>query len=396
MPMYHLFIILLLAAASAAQGSTETNPDSFQQRYLQCLVMKDDIGRLRCYDELGDPAAKAAAHSADDTDEVIVAYSRAADPNRQRRVNELDDLQKRERSGMLQSDDPNYFVYTSPVNDDIDDEHHAEFYLSIKYPLVERKFHQWQDQFAAMDNSSGRLFNAITPDRLLLHYNGLYDFYAINNDRYDSAPVISRRQNPGISVEYDFAHGKDTLRLGWFHESNGQQMEEDEIDRLDQLWTTYGEDHALAEVSRGWDYAMLRWQSTSQLFVDTLEDSWLKYNVEMRHFCDCQAFGFQDGREDDIWWEPGNNLQISDFDGLRTMVEGSLWKTERGRVAFDTRLELKTGLYHSTGQYLSGKLSLGARFNNLRTTLFYFDGYGKDLSTYHLRSRYVGIGLELR
>ena len=81
-------------------------------------------------------------------------------------------------------------------------------------------------------------------------------------------------------------------------------MEEDEIDRLDQLWATYGEDHALAEVSRGWDYAMLRWQSTSQLFVDTLEDSWLKYNVEMRHFCDCQAFGFQDGREDNIWWEP--------------------------------------------------------------------------------------------
>jgi len=394
--MYYLFIILLLAAASVAQGSTLANPGSFQQRYLECLSMKDDIGRLRCYDELGEPAANVAAHSADDTEEVIVASSRAADPNRQRRVNELDDLQKRERSGMLQSDDPNYFVYTSPVNDDIDDEHHAEFYLSIKYPLVERKFHQWQDQFASMDNSSGRLFNAITPDRLLLHYNGLYDFYAINNDRYDSAPVISRRQNPGISFEYDFAHGKDTLRLGWFHESNGQQMEEDEINRLDQLWTTYGEDHALAEVSRGWDYAMLRWQSTSQLFVDTLEEIWLKYNVEMRHFCDCQAFGFQDGREDNIWWEPENNAQIADFDGLRGMVEGSLWKTKRGRAAFDARLEFKTGLYHSTGQYLSGKLSLGARFNNVRTTLFYFDGYGKDLSTYHLRSRYVGIGLELR
>ena len=128
--MYYLFIILLLAAASVAQGSTLANPGSFQQRYLECLSMKDDIGRLRCYDELGEPAANVAAHSADDTDEVIVASSKAADPNRQRRVNELDDLQKRERSGMLQSDDPNYFVYTSPVNDDIDDEHHAEFYLT--------------------------------------------------------------------------------------------------------------------------------------------------------------------------------------------------------------------------------------------------------------------------
>ena len=92
----------------------------------------------------------------------------------------------------------------------------------------------------------------------------------------------------------------------------------------------------------------------------------------------------------------GNNLQITDFEGLRGMVEGSLWKSKRGRAAFDARLELKTGLYHSTGQYVSGKFSLGARFNNLRTTLFYFDGYGKDLSTYHLRTKYVGFGLELR
>ncbi len=155
-------------------------------------------------------------------------------------------------------------------------------------------------------------------------------------------------------------------------------------------------DHALAEVSRGWDYGLLRWQSTSQLFVNTLEDTWLNYNVEFRYFCDCQGFGFQDGREDAIWWEPGNDLRISDFDGLRAMVEGSLWKYRRGRVAFDARLELKSGLYHSFGEYLSGKLSLGARFNNLRTTLFYFDGYGKDLSTYHLRSKYIGLGLEIR
>ena len=377
--MYQLIIAAVLASAiSTAQAGARNSPDSFQQRFSDCQQLKDDIARLRCYDAL---AGFADVET---------------DTGRQRRVDELDDLVKRERSGMLQSDDPNYFVYTNPIDDDIDDEHHAEFYLSIKYPLAERKFGDWQDAFKSMDSGTGRFLNAAVPDRLLLHYNGLYDFYAINSDRYDSAPVISRRQNPGISVEYDFAHGRDTLRLGWFHESNGQQMEADEIDRLQQLWTNYGEDHALAEVSRGWDYAMLRWQSTSELFVDTLEDSWLKYNVEMRYFCDCQGFGFQDGREDDIWWEPGNNVQITDFDGLRGMVEGSLWKSKRGRAAVDARLELKTGLYHSTGQYLSGKFSLGARFNNLRTTLFYFDGYGKDLSTYHLRTKYVGFGLELR
>ena len=377
--MYQLIIAAVLASAvSTAQASARNSPDSFQQRFSDCQQLKDDIARLRCYDALRGVAATET------------------DPGRQRRVDKLDDLVKRERSGMLQSDDPNYFVYTNPIDDDIDDEHHAEFYLSIKYPLAERKFDDWQDDFKAMDSGTGRFLNAAVPDRLLLHYNGLYDFYAINSDRYDSAPVISRRQNPGISVEYDFAHGRDTLRLGWFHESNGQQMEADEIDRLEQLWAKYGGDHDLREVSRGWDYAMLPWPRNSELFVGALADSWLKYNVEMRYFCDCQGFGFQDGREDDIWWEPGNNVQITDFDGLRGMVEGSLWKSKRGRAAFDARLELKTGLYHSTGQYLSGKFSLGARFNNLRTTLFYFDGYGKDLSTYHLRTKYVGFGLELR
>ncbi|NCF17924.1 MAG: hypothetical protein GWP63_06750 [Haliea sp.] len=372
-----LATLLLFAAAHAAQGKNKNELEDFQNQYMMCQQMTDDIGRLRCYDDLA-------------------IAPEALDPNRKRRVDELDDLARRERSGMLQSDDPNYFVYTNPIDDNIDDEHHAEFYLSIRYPLAERKFHDWQDDAKSLDTGVGRFLNAAIPDRLYLHYNGLYDFYALDSDRYDSAPVISRRQNPGISVEYDFAHGKDTLRLGWFHESNGQQMEADEIDRLDQLWSLHGEDHALAEVSRGWDYALLRWQSNSQMFVDTLEDTWLKYNVEMRYFCDCQGFGFQDGREDDIWWEPGNNVQISDFDGLRGMVEGSLWKNRRGNLAFDARLELKTGLYHSPGQYLSGKFSLGARFNNLRTTLFYFDGYGKDLSTYHLRSKYVGFGLELR
>ena len=60
------------------------------------------------------------------------------------------------------------------------------------------------------------------------------------------------------------------------------------------------------------------------------------------------------------------------------------------------RLELKTGLEHSMGEYLSGRLTLGAQFDNLRFALFYFNGYGRDPATYHLRTEYAGLGLELR
>ena len=124
--MYPLIIATLLASTvSMAQASASNDSPGFQQRFNGCQELKDDIARLRCYDALA------------------VAGTGQKDPNRQRRVDELDDLVKRERSGMLQSDDPNYFVYTNPIDDDINDEHHAEFYLSIKYPLVERTVWPW-------------------------------------------------------------------------------------------------------------------------------------------------------------------------------------------------------------------------------------------------------------
>ncbi len=396
----HLAVILFTAGifttAPPALADADSADQALQQQYLNCLKISNDVNRLRCYDHLLLPETNQATDSPTLEEETIAAIITASDPSRERRIAAIDNLVRHKKHGMLQADDANYFAYTTPVKDNIGDEHHAQFYLSIKYPLAERTFDRWQDKLNEKESPVGRLLNAMIPDRMNFHYNGLYDFYVLDGVRYDSSPVISRRQNPGISFEYDFAHGKDTLRLSWFHESNGQQMGPDESARFGVLRGKFGDDYALAQVSRGWDYAQVRWQSSSQLFIDYLQDQWLTYNVEARMFCSCQGFGFDKGREDQIWWEPGNSSDITDFDGLRGMVEGSLWKSRDDEIGIDARLEVKTGLYHSFGENVSGRISLGARIKNLRTTVFYFDGYGRDPSTYHLRTRYAGIGLELR
>jgi len=383
--------ITLLLLAGIAGGANAGA--SFQRAFAECQAEDDSIARLRCYDALTPPATDDQQALEDETVPPMPDIDRE---QRALRIARLEALSRREERGALTSDDPNYLVYAVPVDDNIGDEAHYEFFVSLKYPLVDDWFGNRQDDFRRWENVYGRFFNGITPDRLLVHYNGLWDFYAAQSNRFDSAPIISRAQNPGISVEYDFASGHNQLRLGWFHESNGQTLEENDLASFERLRREGGDDFALSRVSRGWDYALLRWSGDALRYEDPLLQPWINYRVEMRYYCDCQGFGFVGSREDDIWWEEGNDARITDFDGLRGMVEGSLWRSPETSLHINARLELRTGLEHSTGQYWTGKLSLGAEWENLSATLFYFDGYGRDPSTYHLRTRYAGLGVELR
>lgn len=386
-----LFVLLsfLSGVVSAASGDS-----TFQASYLDCRNKGKEVARLRCYDALVRHDSLKERSGEQIVEEQLTAKGKEEEKRRELRISRLESLSRREERGMLTTDDPNYIVYASPIDDNLGDESHTEFYLSLKYPLVDDWFSDLQKSFSGSDGNLGRFFNSVTPDRLLLHYNGLYDFYATDSDRYDSAPIISRRQNPGVSFEYDFGHGKKALRVGWFHESNGQQLEENNIDRFEEFRMESGDDFALAKVSRGWDYAQIRWASNSLRFADPLSQDWFNYQVEMRFYCDCQGFGFIGGREDSIWWEDGNDAKISDFDGLRGSIDGSFWKNSS--LSLDAKIDLVTGLEHSFGQYLSGRLTLGAKWDNVSLTLFYFDGYGRDPSTYHIRTQYAGMGFELR
>ena len=64
---------------------------------------------------------------------------------------------------------------------------------------------------------------------------------------------------------------------------------------------------------------------------------------------------------------------------------------------FSARLELKTGIADADSlKNLTGRITLTKQIEGIPFSLFYFDGYGKELSTYHLRTQYAGIGLEFR
>lgn len=268
----------------------------------------------------------------------------------------------------LQSEDPNYFVFAHPIdNGELDgDEPHIEFYLSIMYPFNLPENDRWWQ-----------------PDHILAIYNGLYDFYIIPGERYDSAPILSRRQNPGATLEWDIAE-KSAFRFGYFHESNGQTIDgEDGAAAVATEVLQGGEEYALSQVSRGWDYVNARYGHTGG-------DRWRwTAQVELRQFLHRQGFGSA-ATEDEIFWDPSNGAKIQDYDGLRLMFE------QRTPIPGDVglRLELKTGT--ADGEALGnfgGKVSLNW-WNCM--TLFYFNGYGKEPSSYHLRTEYIGFGLEFR
>ncbi len=374
-----LFFLLLICGTVDAKTASEM----LGKAYMDCRLLLSSHQRLACYDNLVEQ------------DQVVTFI--AANPE-QIAVNHE---QRAQKPGFLTSDDPNYFVYASPMSDDLDDEAHIEFYLSLKYPLVENFFQQRKYNVDS-DGKPGATRHWM-PDRLYAVYNGLFDFYALDSERYTSSPVISRRQNPGLTLEWDLGNPRDKLRVGWFHESNGQTLDRDRslpagqpdssLEELLEDFQDRGKDFGLARVSRGWDYASFRFERRKHhRLVEDQDDSWYRVQAEYRLFCNCQ--GLTEDREDSIWWDQGNNSRIEDYDGLRLMGERAIGF---GSTHLLTRLEYKSGVrdIDALGNS-SWKLSLGYKLGNTRWTAFYFNGYGKEPSTYHLRTEYWGLGLELR
>ncbi len=307
--------------------------------------------------------------------------------------------------GKLQSDDPNYIVYASSSDDDtLAADAHVEFLLSLRYPLVEAWFER---RHAQLDQHYARYI----PNRLLLIYNGLYDFYVFEGDRYESAPIVSRRQNPGLVLEWDLkrnttADNYRTLRLGWFHESNGQSLDDEDGDGATLFAREVAEadeEFALSQVSRGWDYLSVRFANgpagVADGELDPYRSGWWKLQAEMRVYCDCQGFGFISGREDDVFWESVDEQpKIQDFDGLRVAFERSFsagWLGTDNYFVGRAQLQAGTSDWDSLAT-ISSRLSLGFALGQTRLVGFYHNGYGKDLSTYHIRTNYFGLGLELR
>ncbi|OUX38763.1 MAG: hypothetical protein CBE26_00620 [Kiritimatiellaceae bacterium TMED266] len=105
---------------------------------------------------------------------------------------------------------------------------------------------------------------------------------------------------------------------------------------------------------------------------------------------------FRSDREDKLFWlPPTENTTIADYDGLRFMYE--MHSLDNHLYGFSVRIELKTGTASTDAiQNLTTRVTLLNRIFGIPFSAFYFDGYGKEPSTYHLRTQYAGIGLEFR
>jgi hypothetical protein len=386
--------VLVAAAIYSLSGTLQAAAtDPFIEEYSKCRLQPDE-DRLACFDALQALLEETTATS-DHQPEPLCESCESTE------------------SDFLSSDDPNYFVYTAPGSKELGDEGHAEFYLSLKYPLLQDKFENLKKSWLTHDNRLHKAVAPLIPSRFLFIYNGQYDFYVLESSRYESSPIISRRQNPGMAFEYDFPeldNGK--LRVAWMHESNGQQLGPEDGERpIDSGYTedleTFeknladeGLDYALTEVSRGWDYAQFRWQSSANNQLADFQPGWYRWQLDYRLYCNCQGFGTS-AREDAIWWDENDDSEIHDYDGLRAMAEFNYIPfTDVDLKLFDerilTRVELQAGTRDSFLRNMGGKISLGMQFGNTRLTAFYFNGYGREPASYHLRTEYAGVGVELR
>jgi hypothetical protein len=291
----------------------------------------------------------------------------------------------------LSAEDPNFFGYAIPYQDDeLDDEEHLEFYISIKSPLF-TKPDVWPKGFRWVDSVDA---GGWIPHRTVFIYNGLYDFY-LGSDRYPSSPIISRQQNPGAAFEWD-GPKRTQWRLGYFHESNGQSVSTS--NEYAEAEAEYGEEYAHSQVSRGWDYANLRFLFDSNPGRSNHTSFWWRYSLEYRRHFDFQGFGSMD-KEDEIFWEPVDEQpEIDDYDGLRAMLEYT-YDRGNGNIlnGIMGRIEAKTGVADMDAlENYTGKYTLNLKFWSTWISAFYFDGYGKEPSTYHRKTQYFGVGIELR
>jgi outer membrane phospholipase A len=209
--------------------------------------------------------------------------------------------------------------------------------------------------------------------------------------------VISRRQNPGLFIETGPANDRTDdsqsgwrLRLGYFHESNGQS-----VDTIEAYQAT---DFADDYVSRGWDYILLSGRHQTQRSASNHR---FLAQAGLRLFLPLQMFSTD--REDDIFWQDvSDQPNVNDYNGLHASLAYD-WLTDSACDAdqLHARLGLRTGNRHlnELADDLSLTAELGWTINHgdFRAPIYlrYVNGYGIDIAHYHQRDHYIGLGVQL-
>ncbi|WP_448566534.1 hypothetical protein [Thalassotalea ganghwensis] len=342
--------------------------------------------------------------------------------------------QKCQEEGMyfrcLSGFEPSYFGYVGRDDAHLDGSH-LEFKVSMKYPL-----------WGGLDDYGSDQISDLRSSAVYFAYTGLYDFYF--GSRY-SAPVISRRQNPGVFYQYQYENkpsGYQYFSLGYFHESNGQEIDREQMfdnkvqDLLLRNCTDKGDDcltdpfqqkraRAMATdyLSRGWDYLRASTKYTITHRRDLLGRR-LAIQTDIyfsaRVYFNWQGLGFVEGREENIDWLPeidNSREQIYDFNTYELTLSRKLNSlnckpatSNRCSTSESRDMQGKDWLdYLADTTDWSVTLITGKDLNHLSyrldithhlagqfpLKLMYFNGYGENISTYQRKSHYWMLGIEL-
>jgi len=337
--------------------------------------------------------------------------------------------EKCQPSGMffrcLSGYEPSYFGFVGRDENHIDGSH-LEFNVSVKYPLWGSTVNLGS-QGKEDKRSQGVYFS----------YTGKYDFYF--GSRY-SAPVISRKQNPGAFYKYEYDSRKSGFKnvtFGYFHESNGQEIDSEDLynnkvgELLDKICRGDKSEGCLTNqrhqqeaqamatdyISRGWDYlaasskySLLHRRDLFGRRIAVQTDFYLT----ARAYFNWQGLGAVKGREENLDWlegidNPGekiydyNTFQLTinrtlDTGGCESIPNNQCSRTGKNWLDdfasnTDWSVTLITGnkLNHLTYKlefihYIAGQFPL---------KLMYFNGYGENISTYQQKSSYWMIGVDL-
>jgi outer membrane phospholipase A len=225
-------------------------------------------------------------------------------------------------------------------------------------------------------------------DGLQFAYDGLYDFDAWSRR---SQPIVSRLQNPGMFFAFRApAAGRswhlDGWDLGWFHESNGQVV--DNRADYDALYAKVGQ-AATDSVSRGWDY----WYLGSS-FTWTAQNLRLRAAPTLRIFDGSEAVAYTPA-EQDVFWRPGApSTVIYDYDGLRAAFSAEWLLPHRALSYVSLEADLRSG--YNSGHFAanwSKHLVLTLKAWYVPVFLYYDNGYGPFISDYSTWSQGWGIGI---
>ncbi|MDH5765329.1 MAG: phospholipase A [Gammaproteobacteria bacterium] len=289
---------------------------------------------------------------------------------------------------------PNYVVYVPREgNTPPDDDEHLEFFYSFKYRLSDLRF--------------SRLFDH--SNYFYLSYTGKFDFYTdiFHNtpDSRKSSPVINRLSNP--ELHYTIQLSPEGTKNGLFskyidfafgHESNGQTLDVDSY--ISYRDNTQDGVHYVDYISRGWDYLSAEYKL--EYNKNNCQDQYLSClyaHIYLRYFYDYGPL--QKGIDDTIFWPSSGNddAKIEDYDGIR-LIFGKEYPAKPGNPPDKGYwITYRTGI-NNTGEYNTFSLNLrhDVHFFGLELPVYikYFNGYGKELTTYHERDEEWTIGLQFK